>query len=422
MVSRSVLIRAGCGCVLAGLLVIALRNGVMSQALHAILRVGPTALALALATTLLSMLLSGVIWMCVLRCLGYRALVGDGLTIYAGTGLASYVGLGAGAMGQCILLLRRRGVNAGRAALLMGVASLIGFCGSLVWAPWGVRLLNTPAAIHALPALGTKTPLVALITTVFFTVGSVVGLWLITLAPRLGGRWPLVRIAAGPSTSPLQLYLHHMLALIPVAALSWLVGAVPLWVLLRATVPGGVVCLPTVIAVQSVAAVVGAMTFFLPNGIGARDGIIVALLVSILGVPLPAATAAALLVRVSDPVAKALILLMLAVLRWIPTLGHWHRKMHNRLCLSLATALACTLIGARCTAAADQQALTRVIPPEIRRGPQSTVAHLAGTEFRLPTPQAEPTSISGGLDCSLRLTGAGANTRGCSAQRPDAAG
>jgi hypothetical protein len=93
VVLRSLLIRAGYGVVLAGLLVIAFRNGVLSLALHAVLRVGPTALALALATTLLSMLLSAVIWTCVLRCLGYRALVQDGLTIYAGTGLASYVGL-----------------------------------------------------------------------------------------------------------------------------------------------------------------------------------------------------------------------------------------------------------------------------------------------------------------------------------------
>ncbi len=402
VVLGSVVIRAGCGFVLAGLLVIALRNGVWSLAVHAILRVGPTALALALATTLLSMIISGVVWTGVLWCLDYRASVREGLTIYAGTGLAAYVGLGAGAMGQCVLLLRRRGVGAGRAALLMAIVSLVGFCGSLVWAPWGVILLDAPAAIHALPALGARLPLVALVATVACGVGAVVALWLITL----GARWRVVRIAAGLSTEPLQLYLHHLLALIPLASLAWLVGAGPLWVLLQAAAPGVVVSLPAVIAVQSVAAVVGAMTFFLPNGLGARDGIIVALLVGILGVPLPAAAAATLLVRVSDPVAKALILLVLAVLGWTPTLGHWHRNVQNRLCLSLVAALACTLLGTRGTAAADQQALTSVVSKGIRRSPESKVGHLTGTlaELRLPTAHAEPTSISGGPDGNLWFT------------------
>jgi hypothetical protein len=221
----------------------------------------------------------------------------------------------------------------------------------------------------------------------------------------------VVRIVVGPSTPPLQLYLHHLLALIPLAALSWLVGAGPLWVLLRAAGPGTVVSLPAVIAVQSVAAVVAAMTFFLPNGLGARDGIIVALLVSILGVPLPAAAAAALLVRVSDPVAKALILLVLAVLRWMPTLGHWHRNVHNRLCLSLVAALACTLLGASSTAAVERQALTSVLPTGSGRVPERRAGHLTSTltEFHLPRAQDAPTGISEGPDGNVRFTKAGVN-------------
>jgi uncharacterized membrane protein YbhN (UPF0104 family) len=54
------------------------------------------------------------------------------------------------------------------------------------------------------------------------------------------------------------------------------------------------------------------VTFFLPNGRGTRDGIMVALLSGVMGMPVPAAAAAAALVRLSDPIGKALILLALA--------------------------------------------------------------------------------------------------------------
>jgi hypothetical protein len=84
-------------------------------ALQATLRVGPAALAPALALTVVSMLVSGVIWTRVLGCLGHRAGVTVGITLYAGSGLAAYIGSGVGAAGECIMLLRRRGVCAGRA-------------------------------------------------------------------------------------------------------------------------------------------------------------------------------------------------------------------------------------------------------------------------------------------------------------------
>jgi hypothetical protein len=66
------------------------------------------------------------------------------------------------------------------------------------------------------------------------------------------------------------------------------------------------------------------MAFFLPNGLGAHDGITVALLTGVLGVPIPVATAAALLVRVADLLAKDMVLLVLNILERIPTLTHRH--------------------------------------------------------------------------------------------------
>jgi glycosyltransferase 2 family protein len=318
---RPLLVRIGLGLVLAGVLAMALHSIGWSLALRATLRVGPAALAPALALTVLSMLISGVVWTRVLGCLGHRATITVGITLYAGTGLAAYLGSGAGAAGESIVLLRRRGVCAGRAVLLLALASLVGFLGSIVWAPCGMVLLAAPTALHALPALGTHGPLLVLIATVVCGVGGLVVLLLLTLSPRLSTRWRLARLVLDPSGPPLRLSLPPLLALIPVAAIAWVVGAVPLWLLVRAAAPSAALSLPEAIGVQSVAAVIGSVTFFLPNGLGARDGAILGLLVAIAGVPLPAAAAAAVLVRLSDPVAKALILLALAGLRRVPPLS-----------------------------------------------------------------------------------------------------
>jgi hypothetical protein len=78
------------------------------------------------------------------------------------------------------------------------------------------------------------------------------------------------------------------------------------------------VSLTAVITVQALAAAIGGMAFFLPNGLGAHDGITVALVATVIGVPIPLAATAALLVRVSDLLAKALVLLLLPLLSWLP--------------------------------------------------------------------------------------------------------
>jgi hypothetical protein len=324
---RPLIVRVGLGLVLAGVLAMVLHSIGWSLALQATLRVGPAALATALALTVLSMCISGMIWTRVLGCLGHRADVTVGITLYAGTGLAAYIGSGVGAAGESVLLLRRRGVCAGRAFLLLALASLVGFLGSLVWAPCGMLLLAAPAAGKALPALGAHGPLIVMIATIVCGVGAMGVLTLITLSPRLSTRWRITRFITDPSGPPLRLSLPHLLALIPYAAIAWVVGSVPLWVLVRAAAPSAALSLPEAIGIQSVAAVIGSVTFFLPNGLGARDGAILGLLVAIAGVPLPAAAAAAVLVRLSDPLAKALILLALAGLRRFPPLSPTRRAL-----------------------------------------------------------------------------------------------
>lgn len=312
---RPLLLRAGGGLALVGLLIVALRSGDMGLAARAALHVGPAALIIALVTTMVSMILSGMVWTRVLKCMGYQESMRLGITVYAGTGLASYVGSCAGAVGGCVMLLRRRGICGGHAALFIGIASMIGCCGALVWAPCGVALLAAPAALQGLPALGANGPLVAGAATLALAAGTLFGLWLTTLAPRLSPRGRLARVTRfilDPSAPPMRLHLHRLLALVPSAAIAWLVGSGPLWVLVQAVAPEAHVTLPAAIAIQALATVGGAMTFFLPNGLGTRDGIIVALLTGVMGVPVPAAAAAALLVRMGDPLGKALILLGLA--------------------------------------------------------------------------------------------------------------
>jgi hypothetical protein len=267
------------------------------------------------------MLLTGLVWTRILHGLGHRATMRLGLSVSAGAGLASYLGSGAGAAGQCVWVLRKHGVCAGRAAVLLAVATLVGFCGSMLWAPCAMLLPAVRHGSRILPVLGAHASQIVAVATIVCSLGALGVLVTICGVSHVdvSGRGLVSRLAArvsGSRSAPLRLSLRAMLALVPVAAISWLAAAVPLWVLVHAVAPGTDVSLLTAVGIQTVAAVIGGVAFFLPDGLGARDGTIVALLVGAAGVPLPSAIAAAILVRLSDPVVKALIVLALAVIRW----------------------------------------------------------------------------------------------------------
>jgi hypothetical protein len=297
------------GLVVLGLLAFALHTGNWGRAIQAALQINPAILAVALGFTVVSLLITGMIWSRVLWCLGHAAPMSVGVTVFAASGLASYLGAGFGAMAQCLLLLRRRGVCAGRTALLMSIATIICFSGSMLWAPCGALLLGAPAAIHALPMSGSNTRLLAMIAMATTGLGSVFALWLLTLTPRLRGRWRIARFAVDPGAPLLRINFHQLLMLIPPAGFAWLLGAVPLWLLLHADAPHAAVSLPMAIAMQALADAIGSMAFFMPNGLGARDGVLVALLVGVAGVPLPVAASLAILVRLADPAGKSVLLL-----------------------------------------------------------------------------------------------------------------
>jgi hypothetical protein len=297
----------------------AAHTGALSATIEAARRADPATAILALAITAGSMLISGAVWARVLHCLGCRASLRLGLAVYAGTGLASYVCAGPGAAGQCAMLLRPHGVGAPRAVLHLALASLVGFCGAMVWAPCGMALLQTPEAAHALPALGAGGPQLIMVATAVFGLGALMVLILLTLAPRLGaGARIITRFFADGSDIPILPSPSRLLALIPFAALAWVVGAGPLWLVVRAVAPQTGLSLQAAIGIQALATVAGSVTFFLPNGLGARDSAIIGLLVAMAGVSPPAAAAVAVLMRASDPVAKALIVAVIAVSGRIP--------------------------------------------------------------------------------------------------------
>jgi hypothetical protein len=313
-------VQTTCVVVALALAVVFLRSIDWALALRAASHVGPIPLASTLLATLASMLVTGLVWTRILHGLGHRASIRLGLTCFAGTGLASYVGSGAGATGHCVWLLRKHDVCAGRAAVLLAVATLIGFCGSMLWAPCAIILLGVRPGRRLLPMLGAHSSLIVTIATIVCSLGALGVLASICHASHLdvSGRGLVSRIAArisGSSSAPLRLSLRAMLALVPLAAISWFAAAVPLWVLAHAVAPGSHLTLLTAVGIQTIAAVVGGVAFFLPDGLGARDGTIVALLVGAAGMPVPGAVAAAVLVRLSDPAVKALIVVTLVGVR-----------------------------------------------------------------------------------------------------------
>jgi hypothetical protein len=134
----------------------------------------------------------------------------------------------------------------------------------------------------------------------------------LAIAPHFGRRTRLVRIVSGSSSVPLRVSLLGLLMLVPCSAGAWVVGASPLWLLICAAAPHAGVSLITAVGIQSMASVAGSVMFFMPSGLGARDGATAALLVAVAGVSLPTAAAIALLIRACDPVAKLLIVAFLA--------------------------------------------------------------------------------------------------------------
>jgi hypothetical protein len=279
-------------------------------------RLGPGTIGVALGLSVLSALLSGVVWWRLLLRLGYRTPFRAALAAYLSAGLAGYVVNIAGpALGSAVIL-RRHGVSPGRAALLTLIANALGFCGILVWAPLGLLLLARPGMAGVLPLIGQyAVPAVALILAALAVAMLLVIRALSTVA---GSRNRLAQLLLGHAhtTEDGTLWLlrsRQLFALVPYSALSWVVGAGALYVVLVATNHGATVNLGTVLGAAVLAAALGSLAFFAPEGVGVKDGALVALLAHATGLPLPTLVVAALAVRALDPVTKLSLLGALAL-------------------------------------------------------------------------------------------------------------
>ncbi|HWE61420.1 MAG TPA: lysylphosphatidylglycerol synthase domain-containing protein [Chloroflexota bacterium] len=317
---RTLLTRLAAGGVIIALAALAtLLTGAGAQVAHTFRVLGrlrPEAVSLALALSILSALLSGVVWWRLIPRLGYRAPFRAALTAYVCAGLGGYVVNAAGPILGCAVSLRKYGVCPGRAALLTLTANALGFCGVLVWTPVGLLLLSRTGMDRALPILGRHGPLAATLLVVTLAVAML--LVLRALAGASGSRQRLARsllgrlpaLAEGPTPA---VRCRHLLMIVPWSAGSWLAGALPLYVLLAAMHPRGDFTLGDVIGSAVLATALGSLAFFVPEGVGVSDGALVALLTHATGIPVATCAAAAIALRALDPLTKLSLLCVLAL-------------------------------------------------------------------------------------------------------------
>jgi uncharacterized membrane protein YbhN (UPF0104 family) len=262
----------------------------------------------------LGALLSGVEWWRLLARLGYRVRFRVALAAYVSAGLGGYLVNAVGPALGCAASLRRHGVSAGRATLLTLIANALGLCGVLVWVPVGLLLLSRTGMDRALPIVGTRGSAVAAL--VLGAMAVVMILVLGALASAAGSRNRLARRVLGrvpvaEDERPLSLRGRHLLALVPWSAGSWVAGALSLYVVLAAMSPGHTLSVVAVVGSAVLAATIGSLAFFVPEGMGVSDAALVALLVHATGLPATTCVAAAVAVRAVDPLTKVGLLIML---------------------------------------------------------------------------------------------------------------
>jgi uncharacterized membrane protein YbhN (UPF0104 family) len=298
-------------------------------------RLGPGTLSMALALSIVSALLSGVVWWRLLLRLGYRLPFRAALLAYLNAGMAGYVVNVAGPVLGCAVSLRRYGVGPARAVLLTLIANALGFCGILVWVPLGLLLPSGPGMAPTLPILGRPGPLTTSVLVTVMAVAMLVLLRLLTSAARSDsriGRRLLQRVRTADGGAPVTVRYRHVLSLVPYSALSWVVGALALYVVLVPMQHGAGLTLGAVVGAAVLAAALGSLAFFAPEGVGVKDGALVALLTHATGLPVTTCVAGALAVRALDPVTKLSLLGILAltantsVARLIPTTVRWLRS------------------------------------------------------------------------------------------------
>lgn len=286
--------------------------GTIKDSAQQLRHIDPRFLAAAVVLDVISLLINGAFWTRLLRAMRHPVPAHVGLAAYLSAGLAEYLANAAGAMVGTAVILRGRGIRPGRIVLIVLLADVLGLCGILVWTPLSVLLFVRGDIRIPLPVIGGRG-VVAMIALVFgLSVGMLVALRALALAPsarnalarRLLGR---TRVGGQPVPMP------GLLRLIPLSALSWLCAALTFFVMLIGLHPAVAHKPITVIGVLALATTLGNLAFFVPAGIGVRDGLYITLLVGVAGVPMAAAALCVVAMRALDPVAKVGLLLALGI-------------------------------------------------------------------------------------------------------------
>lgn len=223
------------------------------------------------------------------------------------------------------LSLRRHGVGPGRAVLVTLIANALGFLGILVWVPLGLLLLSGAGIDTTLPLLGRFGPPAVEAAVAALVVAMLVVLRILASAAGSGhrmARFLLGRRDDGEQCAFSAPRYRQLLAIVPYNAAGWVMGALALYVVLEAMSPGAAISLDAVVGAAVLAATLGSLAFFAPEGVGVKDGALVALLTHATGLPPPTCVAAALAMRALDPVTK---LGLLCALGAAPTAAHVRR-------------------------------------------------------------------------------------------------
>jgi uncharacterized membrane protein YbhN (UPF0104 family) len=225
--------------------------------------------------------------------------------------LAGYVANSVGPAIGSAVSLRRHGVSPGRAALLSIIANALGFCGILIWAPIGIVLLSQSGMDRTLPVIGRYGPTAGALLQIIAATLMVAVIHSLASVARSHGRFARLLLGQTPTADedrPMTLRTNRVLALIPLSAASWLGSVGALYVFLLAMSPDVSPNFGAVVGSAALASVLGSLAFFVPEGLGVSDGMLVVLLTQATGLSATTCIAAALAVRTIDPVTKLSLL------------------------------------------------------------------------------------------------------------------
>lgn len=227
-----------------------------ARALASLHRISPLAIALVSICDVAAVTLLGLMWQRLIQQFGVQLSSMAALGTYLSTGLAGAIGTIAGSALGAVLMLRRQGVAAGPAAIILLVANALGFFGTLVWTPLGWYLLRQARMRVPLPILGYHDASAVAVLLLGLAAAMILFLYLLLGTGRSAGplvhlvehpirrlrflEVPLARLGgklggAGPrgaDDARMTPPVTQVLSLIPYSAGAWLAGAAALWVIL----------------------------------------------------------------------------------------------------------------------------------------------------------------------------------------------